>query len=231
MRWNCPHCGTALAVSDDRIAPRWMVASCHACGGYSMVRPASPRSATPNTPRVIPAGMARSRGPSRGRAEPALPAAPLPSPLPETPDGSHWKRNLVAGAIALVVTSVIAGSSPVRSRATDPSRLIIQRLDPPERKVAEAPLGADEIHQRAMAPERVAPEEILKVRISVEDANLRSGPGLDSPVVGLGDPTVTYRITQWQGRWFEVVPEQAATLGVNGPAWIRNDLLEPATNE
>ena len=193
-----------------------------------MVRPSGSGAAA--KPKVIHAGTARSRERARRKAALALPAAPLPPPLPEIPDGSKWKRNLIAAGIAFVATSaIVAETTRVQGRkfhaagtSSGDKGLVIQRIEPT--------VPEDTIHQRAMAPERGPPDEHLRVRISVEDANLRSGPSLDSPVVGLGDPIVTYKITQWQGRWFEIVPEQTATLGVNGPAWIRNDLLEPATN-
>src|SRR5689334_8459640 len=38
MRWNCPHCGINLAVSDDKLGPGWSFSRCYKCGGFALVR-------------------------------------------------------------------------------------------------------------------------------------------------------------------------------------------------
>src|SRR5277367_1851265 len=50
MRWDCPHCGTALVVHDEKMNmtrptqagresnDRWSFSRCHQCGGYALVR-------------------------------------------------------------------------------------------------------------------------------------------------------------------------------------------------
>src|SRR5688572_18274201 len=38
MRWNCPHCQTALAVSDDELGTSWSYSKCYQCANYSLVR-------------------------------------------------------------------------------------------------------------------------------------------------------------------------------------------------
>lgn len=38
MRWNCPHCGTDLAVSDDRLDGGWTFTRCYKCAGFGLVR-------------------------------------------------------------------------------------------------------------------------------------------------------------------------------------------------
>ena len=38
MRWNCPHCGVALAVSDDKLGSGWSFSRCYKCAGFSLVR-------------------------------------------------------------------------------------------------------------------------------------------------------------------------------------------------
>ncbi len=43
MRWNCPHCGTSLALSHgatpESLESEWKLSACYRCGGFSMVNP------------------------------------------------------------------------------------------------------------------------------------------------------------------------------------------------
>ncbi len=38
MRWNCPHCGVALAVADEKLGTGWQFSKCYKCAGIAMVR-------------------------------------------------------------------------------------------------------------------------------------------------------------------------------------------------
>lgn len=38
MRWNCPHCGVNLAVSDDKLGTGWSFSRCYKCGGFALIR-------------------------------------------------------------------------------------------------------------------------------------------------------------------------------------------------
>ena len=38
MRWNCPHCGSNLAVADDKVGNGWSFSRCYKCGGFALVR-------------------------------------------------------------------------------------------------------------------------------------------------------------------------------------------------
>lgn len=38
MRWNCPHCGVNLALSDEKLSPTWSFSRCYQCSGYALVR-------------------------------------------------------------------------------------------------------------------------------------------------------------------------------------------------
>ncbi|MCM2276857.1 MAG: hypothetical protein NDJ89_02125 [Oligoflexia bacterium] len=38
MRWNCPHCGISLAVSDDKMGAGWSFSRCYKCGGFALIR-------------------------------------------------------------------------------------------------------------------------------------------------------------------------------------------------
>ncbi|OFZ22805.1 MAG: hypothetical protein A2X94_11925 [Bdellovibrionales bacterium GWB1_55_8] len=38
MRWNCPHCGVNLAISDEKIGSGWSFSRCYKCGGFGLIR-------------------------------------------------------------------------------------------------------------------------------------------------------------------------------------------------
>lgn len=38
MRWNCPHCGSALALADEKIENHWSYSRCYKCGGFALVK-------------------------------------------------------------------------------------------------------------------------------------------------------------------------------------------------
>jgi hypothetical protein len=38
MRWNCPHCGTGLAIADDRITSGWSFSRCYKCAGHALIK-------------------------------------------------------------------------------------------------------------------------------------------------------------------------------------------------
>lgn len=38
MRWNCPHCGTALDVNDDKLGSGWSFSRCYRCSGHALIR-------------------------------------------------------------------------------------------------------------------------------------------------------------------------------------------------
>lgn len=38
MRWNCPHCGTPLAVQDDKLSSGWSFSKCYKCNQFTLVR-------------------------------------------------------------------------------------------------------------------------------------------------------------------------------------------------
>lgn len=38
MQWNCPHCGTGLAVANDALKTGWSFSRCYKCGGFALVR-------------------------------------------------------------------------------------------------------------------------------------------------------------------------------------------------
>lgn len=40
MRWNCPHCGTHLAISDEKLGAGWSFSRCYKCAGFALVRKA-----------------------------------------------------------------------------------------------------------------------------------------------------------------------------------------------
>jgi hypothetical protein len=38
MRWNCPHCGVALAIANEKLGAGWAFSRCYHCGGFALIR-------------------------------------------------------------------------------------------------------------------------------------------------------------------------------------------------
>jgi predicted Zn finger-like uncharacterized protein len=38
MRWNCPHCGTQLAISKEKMGAGWSFTRCYSCAGYALIK-------------------------------------------------------------------------------------------------------------------------------------------------------------------------------------------------
>jgi hypothetical protein len=118
-------------------------------------------------------------------------------------------------------------------------------------KVAQAQPHAgysDQVRSQAMAPERqpqsltaqqpapTAPHPVqlssdnppLVVQPKARNIHLRSGPGMVYPVVGNADERAKYIVTDWNDRWFKVLP-QSASASQNGEeiaGWIRTDSVQ-----
>ncbi|MFL5815494.1 MAG: hypothetical protein ACJ763_18100 [Bdellovibrionia bacterium] len=110
-------------------------------------------------------------------------------------------------------------------------------------KVAQAQPNtgySDQVRSQAMAPERMpaptAPHPVqlssdnppLVVQPKAKNIHLRSGPGMVYPVVGNADERAKYVVTDWNDRWFKVLP-QSASASQNGEeiaGWIRTDSVQ-----
>ena len=100
----------------------------------------------------------------------------------------------------------------------------------------------DQVRQSAMAPARPStanptltsndadsdlPEVPAEFTVRIRNANgkLRSGPGMQFPVLRIADTNIEYTVTEWRDRWFKIAPK-----GAENPdqlsAWIRNDLVQ-----
>lgn len=309
MRWNCPHCGIALAVSDDKLGTGWSFSRCFKCGGFALVRrsdinlikidkappgervilpenteePRLSQNATQhlqqiqansgvnaamnarqnantnlnqerqlqaNAKQAIANALAATTNAATNHAQPQIkPAAPranaLPEPLPEEPERKSRFRVL---PVAIGLTALMTISSGVylyregqqlwhkaRGAAVNEQRLTLRpaaaRVSLPDPAIA-APV-VDTVHQNAMAPDRqvqleaapaapapasTTPNMIVRTRTR---ASLRSGPGLNFPILGVSNPQAQYLVKEWKGQWFQVeIPQTAKT------AWVRNDLIE-----
>jgi hypothetical protein len=100
----------------------------------------------------------------------------------------------------------------------------------------------DQLNQRMMAPVREDREEepeltavtpqisSMVIRIPIDHAKIRSGPGLDYPVIAYAKPDQRYLITAWNDRWFKIkVQNGVAAVAVavsRAEGWIRNDLVQ-----
>jgi len=105
---------------------------------------------------------------------------------------------------------------------------------------------SDQVRSRAMAPERqpipTAPHPVqlssenppLIVQPRAKNIHLRSGPGMVYPVVGNADERAKYVVTDWNDRWFKVLPQSPgnAQNGEEIAGWIRTDSVQvvPAPN-
>lgn len=38
MRWNCPHCETQLAISDEKLGEGWSFSKCYKCAGFALLK-------------------------------------------------------------------------------------------------------------------------------------------------------------------------------------------------
>jgi hypothetical protein len=68
----------------------------------------------------------------------------------------------------------------------------------------------------------------LIVQPKAKNIHLRSGPGMVYPVVGNADERAKYIVTDWNDRWFKVLP-QSANAAPNGEeiaGWIRTDSVQ-----
>ncbi|MGE0614416.1 MAG: MJ0042-type zinc finger domain-containing protein [Bacteriovoracia bacterium] len=338
MRWNCPHCGTTLTVSDDKVGENWSFSRCYSCQGFALVRKSQvsiikvhqPPSGeqyivTTHQQEQASATHSQTHHDARPAARPVVrpvvrqPAA-LPPPIEVAPvmhqaPSMHMAVPLAAptapsptktqmftisdGTGAETITVAATTSSPRRKM---PAALVpigiglagaiaissgvylyqqgqalfqlaqkpIAAESPTEMQVArlQAPPSLDRIPQSAMAPERVteirslpkieridppevrpaAPIAITKrveekreesddtpaieprptaVQVKNSYANLRAGPSLEHPIVGVAEPGTIYLIKTWEGRWFNIVPEDPAQAALQKKSmWVRNDLVE-----
>jgi|GEM_PF-4779762 len=110
MRWNCPHCTTALAITDEKLGAGWTFTRCYKCGGFGLVRrsevahikidagpmaekivdPLSPRSellsekALQNLARPVTLPSLRVRAKTAAPPATLPPAASFPGTLPDS---------------------------------------------------------------------------------------------------------------------------------------------------
>lgn len=102
---------------------------------------------------------------------------------------------------------------------------------------------SDQLHSQAMAPERPLPESgaitlkslrepteqpPLIVKPRGKTLYLRSGPGLEYPVIGFVNEAKNYIVTDWNDRWYRVLPQVDEVPIAGSPrqeldGWIRTD--------
>ncbi len=107
MRWNCPHCGTALAVSDDKLTTSWSFSKCFQCGGYALVR----RSDL-NMIRIdqVPQGQAVIQSQA---AAPKIPTSSLPLMNRAATDHLQQAYARIGAAVNAATDSVSSDDKPV----------------------------------------------------------------------------------------------------------------------
>jgi hypothetical protein len=168
----------------------------------------------------------------------------LPPPLAEpSPRSGRSGQRLIRVLAGLMVSGVVLGvytwlSTPIP--VTSDSVTTAQSaaaLKQPETTAPKSP--SQEIQAKAIelkAPP-AAPREVMQVVQEVRvtgfeveplspRVQLRSGPGLTYPVIGVTGPSHSYPVVDWSERWFRIATENHADGTPKTFAWVRNDLVK-----
>jgi hypothetical protein len=136
-----------------------------------------------------------------------------------------------------------ASSAPVHAIAPSAGTKLAQNGAPLAQNTAQNQSAgySDQVRSQAMAPERqlvpTAPKAVqlssdnppLVVMPKAKNIHLRSGPGMVYPVVGNADEKAKYVVTDWNDRWFKVLPQVPGANTQNGDeiaGWIRTDSVQ-----
>ncbi len=173
MRWNCPHCGVALAVTDEKLGHGWSFSRCYKCGGFALIRrsdinlikvdraPTGERVLLPEAtefPMIAKAAADRLLKPvvrpANGRR--AEPQAAAPPPI-----GAKGTGNFVATPMA---TSAMAALESVEPKASVSVAQAHPRATAAPRPSAKVPYGLPEALPNS--PTRSWKERMLPVAIA-----------------------------------------------------------------
>lgn len=243
MRWNCPHCGIALSVADEQLGPGWCFSKCYQCSGFSLVR-ASEQGAVrlDGRPPASPPPLPQFKPSQRVIDATRRVAPPVEAPIPARAAAPKPAKSGIFGRVASAAALTVLAYA-LYSWVTTPIPLAkAPVLAQPVVVAAQAPAAAsaksvvtDSIAREAMAPER-APVEApvpparpvggLEVESLSPRVQLRSGPGIQYPVVATVDPRQAYPVIDWSERWFRVALELNADGSGRKFAWVRNDLVK-----
>jgi hypothetical protein len=149
-----------------------------------------------------------------------------------------------AGVAVALTAAVLAGSAmtlkarsfaKLAQTAPPPAPVSAPALPPARTRgsapvaLAEAPAQAqilsDTIRSDAGAPERPRPDDIqlyLQARRSARALELRTGPGANYPLLGLGDLDERYPVLEIRNRWFRIQLEETPGLS----AWVPYERIE-----
>lgn len=293
MRWNCPHCGTALGIGDEKISSGWVFSLCYRCGGHSLIRkngkniikvdrappgeevllpestefPLLNREAKEHLERVTqksPPPFRHSMEFSRNTCQ------NLPGPIEEVRGGwflhslsvpminflnrvkkiqifdkmkaksstHYFLTGLIGVAGVFTITSgyyFIKQANAVLEKAQE---FKAQKLKANASNMTS--LIVDETRQRAMAPvpnlvpnlegeengavDEAEPAVPIRVKLISANISLHSGPGMQYPVVGVGNPAQEYWVTDWRERWYKIIPKDKKDASL--AAWVSNDKIQ-----
>jgi predicted Zn finger-like uncharacterized protein len=158
MRWNCPHCGTHLAVGDEKLGAGWSFSRCYRCGGFALVR----RSDV-NLIKVdkAPAGeqvLVPDAEPEAKSEKPVIrPAARRNAPATAASTKSA----------APVAASAKAPAAPAGATAAGPARVATPPSRAPSPNVRSA--GAEVTAPRAAAGERTFARSVAQTSIDLPE--------------------------------------------------------------
>ncbi len=222
MQWNCPHCGTSLALRDDSFTGGWSFAKCFQCAGHALIRRTEINvikvdKAPPGEKVLLPE---RSADMSIGAlSEPAVKeyvkhlqkkeeVLELPPPLPiyQKKESSKITRLITFGISCTIILTLFSGGALFLE-----SDDILHESPKPKKEpgtlLAQKPeVISDHIHQAMMAPIPEPPKtsSAFQVKIMSKTASFHAGPGLAYPIVGKPDLDKVYSVTDWSDRWLRV---------------------------
>lgn len=269
MRWNCPHCQHSLTAV-EAIKNEWSFSQCHRCEGYALIRSGESNAikvfqAPPGERVVQTRDLEIPKLLATPVHAPALP--PVYSSVESTVPRSSRILPILTGltsAIALASGGYLyVQSQNLFARLDRPAvdRLHQYAMAPdreaepaaPEADVAPmpttlAPIGADpgltakgeQASCLIKATDFKSSDSSMLLKVKGTSAKLRSGPGLEFPVLMTAGQDLVLEAYDWDGRWFKVRAKSVKPAeGGRGPAsvgsssgfvWIRNDLVERLTD-
>ena len=234
MRWNCPHCRIGLEASDDQISSAWSFSLCSECKRFGLVRGSSPvavkvdrapagekfirASRSDVTMPIVKPAQPRKREPEKVAVTPIAVApketvtpAPktlqirLPSPLPEIPQkrGSFFPAFVMLSCLGILAWNAYRYLGIAE-----------------DRKVPNISDVSDRVTSKAMAPTRI--DLGAQVQARADSMQIRNGPGIQFPVIGVLNPSHRYTVIASEDQWYQI------QAGTSTPAWVSSDEVNPA---
>lgn len=165
-----------------------------------------------------------------------LPKIALPTPLPQIALEQRPRNAIIQVAIGAAGAIALLSGLMLYQRGKElMSRKEAKRIEATiARKVEERKPRLESVTLSASSPEtppvelkplKPSPSKEMYVEPVLRDVKLRSGPGLQYPVVGIAEMSEQYRVLGFRDRWFHVVPVVPSPTKPKH-AWVRNDVIK-----